>query len=108
TVLRRRAAAALVVTAVAHLPTLGDPLPATVPSEWRPFGLQGATVHSLAATDDLLCAGTQGSGVFCRQLDGSGTGTGWLSNGLAGARVTWLWTDPLNPLVRFAAWGAGG
>jgi hypothetical protein len=64
-------------------------------------------VRSLAATDDLLCAGTQGSGVFCRQLDGSGTGTGWLSNGLAGARVTWLWIDPLNPLVRFAASGAG-
>jgi photosystem II stability/assembly factor-like uncharacterized protein len=86
----------------------GDTFAATYPAEWKPVGLQGITVRSLAATEDLLCAGTQGAGVYCRVLDGMGTGTGWLSNGLPGVTVTWLWIDPLESLVRFAASGGPG
>lgn len=81
-------------------------MPAAVPAEWAAYGLQGISVRSLAATNDILCAGTQGAGVFCRLLNGSGTGTGWFAKGLAGVTVTWLWIDPLDPLVLFAAAGA--
>jgi hypothetical protein len=75
-----------------------------IAAEWKAFGLPGITVRSLAATSDLLCAGTE-SGVFCRRLDTSGATTGWSSAGLPGVTVTWLWIDPLDTDVRFAAAG---
>ncbi len=72
-------------------------------SEWKPFGLQGTVVHSLAAAPQLLCAGTGGRGVWCRGP--GGTATGWSPNGLDGVTVTWLWIDPIDPRQRFAAAG---
>lgn len=98
--LRRVVFAVQLLSAVASQAAPRVGAAATFPAEWKRFGLQGTTVRSLAATEDLLCAGTQGAGVFCRPLDGS---TGWQSNGLAGLTVTWLWIDPRDPLVRFAA-----
>ena len=77
----------------------------TPASEWKPFGLQGLTIRSLAASPDLLCAGTQGSGVYCRDLNDPAMGTAWKSLGPAGTTVTWLWIDPVNPLTRYAACG---
>src|SRR5206468_210219 len=75
--------------------------------EWEPFGLRGVLVRSLAAAPSLLCAGTQGRGVFC--LDLSATWNGWRPAGLDGARITWIWIDPLREQVRFAACdGFGG
>ena len=93
-----RAALALVLAA-------GCTAGSTPASEWKPFGLQGLTVRSLAASPDLLCAGTQGSGVYCRDLNGPAMGTAWKPLGPAGTTVTWLWIDPVNPLTRFAACG---
>jgi len=75
--------------------------------EWKPFGLRGVLVRSLAAAPSLLCAGTQGRGIFC--LDLSATASGWRPAGLDGARITWIWIDPLREQVRFAACdGFGG
>ena len=75
--------------------------------EWKPFGLQGVLVRSLAAAPSVLCAGTQGRGIFC--LDPSATGSGWQPAGLDGATVHWIWIDPLREQVRFAACdGSGG
>src|SRR5262245_37209811 len=71
-------------------------------SEWKPFGLQGVTILSLAAAPDLLCAGTQGAGVYCRDLATS-TGVGWRPIGPAGTTITWLWIDPSNAQLLFAA-----
>ena len=89
---------------LAILPASISPMTA---SEWKPIGLQGTTVRSLAAAGDLLCAGTQDRGVYCRV---SQVATGWVQNGLPGISVTWLWIDPLDPQARFAAAGlaAGG
>ena len=75
----------------------------TVP-RWRPIGLQGTSVRSLATGPDLLCAGTQGQGVYCKNLP-QGT---WGPRGLAGKTVPWLWINPLQPNVMFAATDAPG
>jgi hypothetical protein len=75
--------------------------------EWGPYGLQGMLVRSLAAGPSVLCAGTQGRGIFC--LDSAAAGDGWRPAGLDGATVTWIWIDPLRKQVRFAACdGSGG
>jgi photosystem II stability/assembly factor-like uncharacterized protein len=75
--------------------------------EWKPFGLQGLLVRSLAASPSLLCAGTQGRGILC--LEPAAPSGGWLPAGLDGATVTWIWIDPLREQVRFAACdGSGG
>jgi photosystem II stability/assembly factor-like uncharacterized protein len=97
------AAPALWTAAVAGT---GSNLP--YPAEWKRYGLQGFTVRSLAAAPDLLCAGTQGSGVYCRDLAAKSPSAGWVSNGLPGVTVTWIWIDPATPLVRYAAAGAPG
>ena len=76
------------------------------PSQWKPYGLQGRTVRSVIAAPDLVCAGTEAQGVFCRHLGGGGPGAGWTPIGPAGVTVTWLWIDPVRPLHRFAAAGA--
>ncbi|MFQ5877708.1 MAG: WD40/YVTN/BNR-like repeat-containing protein [Acidobacteriota bacterium] len=99
--------AALLALAVAGGPSAGaaprQPAATGLPyaSEWRPFGLQGLTIRSLAAAVDLLCAGTQGEGIFC--LDLASARPVWRRGGLDGRVVTWLWIDPLDPQVRFAA-----
>src|SRR5438093_1025941 len=81
--------------------------PAPFTWEWKPFGLQGLLVRSLAAAPSVLCAGTQQRGIFC--LDLSATGNGWRPAGLDGATVTGIWIDPRRPQVRFAACdGSGG
>src|SRR3989442_2072840 len=81
--------------------------PGTFTWEWKPFGLQGVLVRSLAAAPSVLCAGTQGRGIFC--LDVSATWDGWRPAGLAGATVTWIWIDPVREQERFAACdGSGG
>src|SRR5213594_1617777 len=81
--------------------------PGTFTWEWKPFGLQGVLVRSLAAAPSVLCAGTQGRGIFC--LDLSATWNGWRPAGLDGATVTGIWIDPRRPQVRFAACdGSGG
>jgi hypothetical protein len=75
--------------------------------EWKPFGLRGLLVRSLAATPSVLCAGTHGRGIFC--LDLTATWKGWRPAGLDGARISWLWIDPLADQIRFAACdGVGG
>lgn len=71
-------------------------------SEWKPFGLNGSTIRSLASAPGLVCAGTDGSGIFCRQRTGA---TPWTPIGPAGARVSWIWIDPVQPLHIFAADG---
>lgn len=76
-------------------------LPAAWASEWKPFGLQGTILRSLASTADLLCAGTQDQGVYC--LDLEAPDLGWEGIGPPGLTVTWLWIDPEDPDVRFAA-----
>lgn len=75
--------------------------PAVFASEWKPFGLQGTVVRSLAAAPDLLCAGTQGDGVHCLEL--GVPNARWRSLGPRDRTILWLWIDPLNPDVRFAA-----
>lgn len=75
--------------------------PPALAGEWEPFGLQGTIIRSLAAAPDLLCAGTEGFGVHCLELGVSNSN--WSSAGLPGTTITWLWIDPLNPDVRFAA-----
>ena len=75
--------------------------PGTFTWEWKPFGLQGVLVRSLAAAPSLLCAGTQGRGILC--LDLSATWNGWRAAGLDGATITWIWIDPAREQVRFAA-----
>jgi photosystem II stability/assembly factor-like uncharacterized protein len=77
-------------------------LPTTVhASEWKPFGLQGTIVRSLATAPDLLCAGTQGDGVHC--LDLGVPNARWKSLGPRDSTILWLWIDPLDPDVRFAS-----
>ena len=73
-------------------------------NEWRPFGLQGLIVRSLAATTDRLCAGTQGQGVFC--LDLLAPHGGWKELGPAGTTITGIWIDRYEPQVMFAASGS--
>lgn len=74
------------------------------PPRWKPFGLQGVTVRSLATAPDLLCAGTQGQGIYCKNLPGGA----WMFQGLAGKTVNWIWIDPTRPNVAFAATDAMG
>ena len=75
--------------------------------EWTPFGLSGVLVRSLAAAPSVLCAGTQGRGIF--HLDPGAAWKGWRQAGLDGATVTWMWIDPVREQVRFAACdGSGG
>jgi hypothetical protein len=76
---------------------------ATVPM-WKAFGLQGTSVRSLATAPDLLCAGTEAQGVYCRDLPGGA----WMFEGLGGKTVMWLWVDPVRPDVRFAATNMSG
>jgi hypothetical protein len=71
-------------------------------SEWKPIGPQGTVVRSLAAAGSLLCAGTESKGVYCRDPQAV---TGWAQTGLFGTTVTWLWIDPIDPRLRFAAAG---
>lgn len=106
---RRRAlrAASLLVAAACAVGALRAQATGTFSWEWKPFGLQGVLVRSLAGTPSLLCAGTQGLGIFCRNLS-SASGV-WAPAGLSGATVSWIWTDPLREQVRFAACdGTGG
>jgi hypothetical protein len=77
------------------------PVYAAQASEWKPFGLQGTVVRSIAAAQDLLCVGTQGQGVHCIEL--GVPQPRWRSLGPRDATILWLWIDPLNPDVRFAA-----
>jgi DNA polymerase-4 len=75
-------------------------------NEWRPFGLKGAVVRSLAATPGRLYAGTEGRGVFT--LDLLVPTGGWKALGPAGATITWIWIDRFEPNVLFAATGPVG
>jgi len=75
------------------------------PSEWKPFGLQGRVVRSVAGAPDLLCAGTEGQGVHCLALGGGSPTSGWVAIGPGGVTATWLWIDPVRPQHRFAAAG---
>jgi photosystem II stability/assembly factor-like uncharacterized protein len=74
------------------------------PPRWKPFGLQGVTVRSLATAPGLLCAGTQGQGIYCKNLPGGA----WVFRGLAGKTVNWIWIDPTRLNVAFAATDAMG
>jgi len=107
---RRRSAGPavlLVVGVLAVLPLSATPAIAVPwPSEWKPVGLQGLTIRAISATPHILCAGTEGQGVFCLDLGRAGSATAWESLGPAGVTVTWLWVDPVRPLHRFAAAGA--
>ena len=96
--MRRRFGAALLVAGVLGSPSPGAAQPAP---GWKPFGLQGSTVRSLAAAPDKLCAGTQSDGVFCRALASSGAI--WVSRGPAGVTIASIWIDPVFPDVMFAA-----
>ena len=101
---RRRTApplASLLILAGCAVGAARAQAPGTFSWEWKPFGLQGVLVRSLAAAPSLLCAGTQGRGIFC--LDLSATWNGWRAAGLDGATVTWIWIDPVREQVRFAA-----
>src|SRR5213594_4031341 len=102
-----RIAASMALPAVAVvLVLMASALPGAQASEWKPFGLQGTVVTSLAATPNRLCAGTLGSGVFCRRLTpGSDE---WSSLGPAGAIITRIWIDPRRHRVMFAAAGGIG
>ena len=101
-----RAGTAVALTHLLLLPLLTSAVHAAGwPSEWKPYGLQGRTLRSIAAAPDLLCAGTESQGVFCLQLGGNGSGAGWTPIGPPGVTVTWLWIDPARPLHRFAAAG---
>lgn len=93
--------ACLLTVAACTVGTARAQWPGAFTWEWKPFGLQGVLVRSLAAGPTVLCAGTQGRGIFC--LDGSSTASGWRPAGLDGATVTWIWIDPLREQVRFAA-----
>src|SRR2546428_14061527 len=107
--MRRRATrvASLLVAVGCAVGAVRAQAPATFTWEWKPFGLHGVMVRSLAAAPSVLCAGTQGRGIFC--LDLSATGNGWRPAGLDGATVTWIWIDPQRPQGRFAACdGSGG
>lgn len=84
------------------------PDPAAVPvadftNEWKPFGLQGLVVRSLAAEPGRLCAGTGGRGVFCH--DAQAPATGWRSLGPLGTTITWIWIDRFDLNLMFAATG---
>src|SRR5688572_25299816 len=99
--------ASLLVAAVCPVGAARAQESGTFTWEWKPFGLQGVLVRSLAASPSLLCAGTQGRGIFC--LDPSSIWEGWRPAGLDGATVSWIWIDPLREQVRFAACdGSGG
>lgn len=76
-------------------------IPSARAAEWRPFGLQGIVVRSLATAPGRVCAGTEGKGVFC--LDANSVRTGWRSLGPDGTTITGLWIDPLRTDVIFAA-----
>src|SRR5262245_34714596 len=97
---RRTGAAALVLCAVvSSAEAAGAPSPG-----WKPYGLQGSLVRSLAATSDLLCAGTESDGLFCRDLGAAGSM--WRSLGLRGAVVSWIWIDRVFPTRILAATGS--
>ncbi|HEY3176942.1 MAG TPA: hypothetical protein VGK94_14405 [Candidatus Polarisedimenticolia bacterium] len=75
---------------------------ASLALDWKPYGLQGRTIRSLASGPDRLCAGTQGEGVFCRDLASAPT-AGWVPLGPAGTVISWIWIDPARPDVMLAA-----
>lgn len=75
--------------------------PDATAAEWRPFGLQGIVVRSLAVAPGRLCAGTAGKGVYC--LDATSQPVGWRSLGPDGATITGLWIDGKRPGLIFAA-----
>lgn len=75
--------------------------PEAAAAEWRPFGLQGIVVRSLAVAPGRLCAGTAGKGVYC--LDATSRPLGWRSLGPDGATITGLWIDGERPGLIFAA-----
>ena len=77
------------------------PVPEAFAAEWRPFGLQGIVVRSLAVAPGRLCAGTVGKGVYC--LDATSRPLGWRSLGPDGATITGLWIDGERPGLIFAA-----
>ena len=73
---------------------------------WREYGLGGATVNCLAVAPDLVCAGTTGSGLFCRDL--SSSLQSWRPLGPAGTTVLAVWIDPAQPNILVAAIAPGG
>lgn len=96
-----RALVRSVLVAVSAIPSYGQ---AVTPPRWKPFGLSGTIVRSLATAPDLLCAGTQAQGIYCKTLPGGA----WSFRGLAGKTVNWIWIDSTRPNVMFAATDALG
>ncbi len=73
---------------------------------WREYGLGGVMVNCLAVAPDLVCAGTTGSGLFCRDL--SSSLQSWRPLGPAGTTVSAVWIDPAQPNILVAAIAPGG